>query len=145
MRASRFSPAFGVALVALFVALGGSAFALGKRAAPVLRCGNGSIKAYAAVDLDSYVGSLPQQFSSDPKLFAARYDCKGGSPELRPRAPGRYELRFPGITAKSAVVSILSGSAGTVSFHVADDGTYEITVLDPSGNATQRGFTIAVF
>jgi hypothetical protein len=144
-RSFRLSPAMGIALVALFVALGGSAFALGKRTVPVVRCGNGSVKAFAVLDLDAFSGGLPQAFSSDPKLFAARYDCAGGAPQLRARAGGQYDLRFPGIRSKSVAVSVLSTSPGTASLHVADDGTYQIQVLDPSGNPTQRGFAIVVF
>ena len=144
-RSPRLSPAMGVALLALFVALGGSAFALGRSSVPVVRCGKGSVKAFAAVDFNAFSGSLPQGFTSDPKFFAARYDCAGGSPQLRPRAGNQYDIRFPGIRSRSAVVTVLSNSPGTASYHVADDGTYQIQVLDPSGNPSERGFVIAVF
>jgi hypothetical protein len=127
-RSPRLSPALGVALLALFVALGGSAFALGRSSVPVVRCGKGSVKAFAAVDFNAFSGSLPQ-----------------GSPQLRPRAGNQYDIRFPGIRSRSAVVSVLSNSPGTASYHVADDGTYQIQVLDPSGNPSERGFVIAVF
>ena len=144
-RPPRLSPALAVAVLALFVALGGSAFALGKRTVPVVRCGNGSVKAFAAVDFNAFSGSLPQSFTSDPKFFAGRYNCAGGAVELRPRSGNEYDIRFPGLRARTAVVSVLSGNPGTASYHVADDGTFQIQVLDPSGNPVERGFTIVVF
>jgi hypothetical protein len=144
-RSFHLSPAMGIALVALFVVLGGSAFALGKRTVPVVRCGNGSVKAFAAIDFNGLSGALPSGFTSDAKFFAARYDCAGGSPQLRARPGNQYDIRFPGIRSDSAIVSVLSTSPGTASLHVADDGTYQIQVLDPSGNPSERGFTIVVF
>src|SRR5262249_13180608 len=76
-RLPHLTPSLGVATLALFVALGGSAFALSTKAPPVLRCGNGSVKAFAAFEFDTFPGAFPQQFSTDPGIFAARFSCNG--------------------------------------------------------------------
>lgn len=139
----RLSPSLGVAMLALFVALGGSAVAVTK-AKPVVRCGNGSVKAFAAVDLDTFAGSFPQQFSSAANLFAARFACNGQAAQARVAGAGRYDVRFPGIASRAATVTVLSDRPGTVSWRLVN-GTYQIRVLDPNGNPTERGFAIAVF
>jgi hypothetical protein len=89
-RTRRVSPSLGVAILALFVALGGSAVAV-TNAKPVLRCGNGSVKAFAAVELDTFVGSFPQQLSAAPNLFAARFTCNGQPAQARLAGAGRYD------------------------------------------------------
>jgi hypothetical protein len=139
----RVSPSLGVAVLALFVALGGSAVAV-TNAKPVVRCGNGSVKAYAAVDLDRFTGPFPQQFSAAPNLFVARFSCNGQAAQARVVGAGRYDIRFPGIASNAATVTIFSDRPGTVTWRFVN-GMYQIRVLDPSGNPTERGFAIAVF
>jgi hypothetical protein len=139
----RVNPSLGVAVLALFVALGGSAVAV-TNAKPVVRCGNGSVKAYAAVDLDTFPGPFPQQFSTAANLFDARFSCNGQPAQARVAGPGRYDVRFPGIASSAATVTVFSDRPGTVTWRFVN-GTYQLRVLDPSGNPTERGFAIAVF
>src|SRR4051795_5694890 len=99
----RITPSLVVAGLALFVALGGSAFAVGTRTAK-LGCAAGAAKAYVTFDAEHFTGSFPQSFSSDPKLFARRYTCNGRTPQARGTSDG-MEIRFPGVPAGAARVS----------------------------------------
>jgi hypothetical protein len=132
-------------LLALFVALGGSALAFGKAVKPVVRCGNGSVKAYAAVNLDSYAGAFPTSFSSEARNFTARYSCTGTAAQVRRVGHGVYEIRFPGVPARSAVVSGDSYNGAQVSWTNGAEGSFRVTVLSPSGYPSDFGFSIAVF
>jgi hypothetical protein len=134
-----------VALLALFVALGGSAFAVGKAGKPVVRCGNGSVKGYAAVNLDSFVGAFPTQYASGANLFDARYDCAGGSPQVRKVSNGVYDIRFPGVTGKTAAVTAFSAHPGVATWSRNSDGSFHVQLLLPSGETSDFGFSIAVF
>jgi len=143
--APRLSPAMAVALLALFVALGGSAFAVGKAVKPVVRCGNGSVKGYAAVNLDSFVGAFPTQYASGANLFDARYDCAGGSPQVRKVDGGAYDVRFPGVTPKTAAVSAYGAHPGWAYWSHESDGSIRVTVVSPSGDRSDFGFSVTVF
>ena len=78
----RITPSMVVAALALFAALGGSAFAVGAQTAK-LGCTNGAAKAFITFDYDHLVGAVPQSFSNAAKLFSRKYTCNGKAPELR--------------------------------------------------------------
>jgi hypothetical protein len=140
------SPATALALLALFVALGGSALAVGKAVKPVVRCGNGSVKGYAAVNLDSFVGAFPTTYASAANLFDARYDCAGGSPQVRKVGSGVYDVRFPGVTPKTAAVSAYGAAhPGWAYWSHESDGSIRVTVVTPSGDPSEFGFSVTVF
>jgi len=145
MRSHRFpSPSLVVATLALFVALGGSAFAVTSKARPLTPCANGTVKGYVSFDLDNVSGSLTSSFSSDAHWFKSRYDCKGVSPQIR-TGGGGIEIRFPGVTINAATASVLSSvdhSITTVNIVGAD--TVRITSADFLGNVVQRGFSLIV-
>src|SRR4051794_40758844 len=103
------SPSLVVAMLALFVALGGSAIAIDK-AVPVTRCGNGALKAYASLNLDQFAGAFPTAFSSRADLFERRWQCNGRAAEVRLAGDGVYEVRFPGLGATAGTVTVNSTS-----------------------------------
>jgi hypothetical protein len=138
----RITPSLVVAAVALFVALGGSAFAVGTKTAK-LGCAAGAAKAYVMFDADHFTGSFPQSFSSDPRLFARHYTCNGRTPEARGTANG-IEIRLPGVPAGAPVISVLASTGGFASVTVETDGTYRVQTWDPNGNPTGRGFTLVI-
>jgi hypothetical protein len=138
----RVTPSMVVAVVALFAALGGSAFAVGNRSAK-LGCTAGAAKAYITVDVEHFVGSFPQSFSSSPKLFARRYSCNGRAPEAR-GTPNGIEIRFPGLAAGAPVVGTLASTGGFASVSITNEGVYRIQTFDPGGNPTSRGFTLVI-
>ena len=139
----RITPSMVVAVVALFAALGGSAFAVGSHTAK-LGCTPGAAKAYVTIDLEHFVGSFPQSFSSDPKLFARRYACNGRVPEVR-GSKNSIDIRFPGLAPGAPVASTLTSTGGFASITIQSDGSYRVSTWDPTGNALGRGFTLVIF
>jgi hypothetical protein len=105
------SPGTVIALIALFFALGGSAFAVGEHvqglAAAQQRCANGSVRGVATVTGNPAQGiaNIPDSFSSSPSLFSRRFNCTGKAVQVRRAGFGVYEVRFVGNTAPSAIPS----------------------------------------
>jgi hypothetical protein len=109
------SPALVVAGMALFVALGGSAFAVSQAAQP--RCATGAVRGIAAVTgiPSQGIANIPGQFTSNRAYFSRRFNCTGGATQVRRANTGVYEVRFPGNAALTAVVSAPVGFAAAVS------------------------------
>jgi hypothetical protein len=103
------SPGTAIAVVALFLALGGSAFAVGERiqstSVAQQRCTNGAVRGVAVVTGDPSKGmaNLPDQFTSASGLFSRRFNCSGRAIQVRRAEIGVYEVRFLGNTAPSAI------------------------------------------
>ena len=133
-------------MLALFVALGGTALAVHAKAKPVVVCGNGSVKAIAAVNLDSFAGSFPISYSNDPSLFAARWSCNGKAAEIRQVSNGVYDIRFPNITPRVANVTVMSGqNTGSASWSPTGDGAFRVYTIDGDGAMHSHGFAISVY
>lgn len=135
MRPSRrisITPATALALVALFFALGGSAFAVGERiqaiAATQQRCANGAVRGVAHVtgDPSKGIANLPDRFTSARVLFARTFNCTGRAVQVRRAGIGVYELRFPRNAAPTAV----GGGTGTslASATRIAPGTFRVSV-----------------
>ena len=96
------TPGTAIALVALFFALGGSAFAVGERiqspSVAQQRCANGAVRGFASVTGDPSKGmaNLPDQFSSANVLFTRKFNCTGRAVQVRRLDIGVYEVRFVG-------------------------------------------------
>lgn len=129
-----FTPGTAIALVALFFALGGSAFAVGERiqSASVAqqRCANGAVRGIATVTGDPSKGmaNIPDQFSSANVLFSRKFNCTGKAVQVRRTEIGVYEVRFVGNAAPSVVASglgLFSASVETIS-----PGTFRVRVQD---------------
>jgi hypothetical protein len=105
------TPGTAIALVALFFALGGSAFAVGERmhgtAVAQQRCTNGAVRGVATVTGDPAKGiaNIPDQFSGAAVLFYRRFNCTGRGVQVRRTEIGVYEVRFVNNPAPSAVAS----------------------------------------
>jgi hypothetical protein len=142
-----FSPAIAISLVALFFALGGSAFALGEHvqsvAAVQKRCTNGAVRGIAAVtgDPSKGIANLPDQFSSSKVLFARKFNCTGRATQVRRVGVGVYEVRFVGQSVGAAVASAVGDATANVESVAA--GTFRISV-HPAGlhDTADLGFTI---
>lgn len=138
MKSSRrlsFTPGTAIALVALFFALGGSAFAVGERiqsaTAAQQRCTNGAVRGIAVVTGNPSAGiaNIPDQFTAAGALFARKFNCTGRAIQVRRTATGVFEVRFVGNTAQSALgagfgntlvsVEPVPGGAFKVSLHPA--------------------------
>ena len=104
------TPGTAIALVALFFALGGSAFAVGERiqspSVAQQRCTNGAVRGIATVTgiAEPGHGELPRQVherrttSSRASSTARARQCRCGASET-----GVFEVRFVGISGASAV------------------------------------------
>jgi hypothetical protein len=134
MNGTRLTPGTAIALVALFFALGGSAYAVGERLqSPTVaqqRCTNGAVRGIATVtgDPSKGIANVPDQFSGAAVLFARRFNCTGRGVQVRRLEIGVYEVRFVNNTAPSAVATghgFFSATVETVS-----PGTFRIRVQD---------------
>ncbi len=125
------SPGTAIAVVALFFALGGSAFAVGERiqspSAAQQRCTNGAVRGVAAVTGTSAgMANIPDQFTSANPLFARKFNCTGKAVQVRRTAIGVYELRFVG----NAAPNVLANGIGefSASVETLGAGTFRIRV-----------------
>jgi hypothetical protein len=85
-----FRPNLATALVAaaLFVALGGTAFAVADATQP--RCKNGAVRGIAAVTAGATISG---EWSGRKALFARTFNCTGGATQVRRLDTGVYEVR----------------------------------------------------
>jgi hypothetical protein len=136
MRASRLpSPSTVIALLALFFAFGGSAFAVGQATAKYqLRCSAGAVRGVAVVTGDRQRGmaAIPASFTGARALFARRFNCSGGAITVRRSETGVYDVRFAGNAANVGVAS--SALDGAVSVTRNPDGSFRVTVYSPQAD-----------
>jgi hypothetical protein len=110
-------PSTAIALVALFFALGGSAFAVGERiqspSVAQQRCTNGAIRGIATVTgiASQGIANFPDKFTSANALFARKFNCTGKGIQARRVEAGVFEVRFVGISGASAVASAVADDA----------------------------------
>lgn len=143
------TPATALALVALFFALGGSAFAVGERVqaatANQQRCANGAVRGIAVVtgDPSKGIANIPDQFTGAANLFARRFNCTGRAVQVRRVAIGVYEARFVGNAATTALIGGLGGGYGSAD--PGRSGVFRVNVY-PAGRADpeDRGFIIVL-
>lgn len=128
------TPGTVIALIALFFALGGSAFAVGQHTqAPTAtqqRCANGSVRGVATVTGNPAQGiaNIPDAFSGSPSLFARRFNCTGKPIQVRRTGFGVYEIRFVGNSAPSAIASGVGEFTATS--EVLAPGLFRVRVQD---------------
>ena len=130
-RRLRVSPALVVAGVALLFALGGSAFAIGQRAAvPQQRCQNGAVRAIAVVTgvPGHGIENLPGSYTSNPQAFGRRFNCTGRAIQVKHGSSGVYDVRAQGISGASCLASSMSPDAGSISCQPQADGSYRVTL-----------------
>ena len=83
------TPGTAIALVALFFALGGSAFAVGERiqspSVAQQRCANGAVRGVATVTGNPSQGmaNIPDRFTSANNLFSRKFNCTGKAVQVR--------------------------------------------------------------
>ena len=127
-----FTPGTAIALVALFFALGGSAFAVGERiqgpSAAQQRCANGAVRAFASVTGDPSKGmaNIPDQFTSANVIFTRKFNCTGKPVQVRRLEIGVYEVRFVG----NAAGTVLANGIGlfSASVELLAPGNFRIRV-----------------
>lgn len=141
------SPGTAIALVALFFALGGSAFAIGERvqsaAVAQQRCTNGAVRGFATItgDPNAGIANVPDKFTGAAVLFSRKFNCTGKGVQVRRVDRGVYEVRFVGIAAASAVASAVGDAYANV--EPVPGGAFKVT-MHPAGrdDKVDAAFTI---
>ncbi len=129
------SPSMVVSCVALFLALGGSAFALGGQAAKAARCPAGQPRAIATViGLGNLGGAqpgvfdLPDHWTSSSMYFGYQWSCSGQRIQVRALMPRSstnhygFDIRFPGNPGQ--VASVSSNAIGTIATSVSPSKSF---------------------
>jgi hypothetical protein len=146
-RRVRVAPGTAIALVALFFALGGSAFAVGERvgssAAAFQRvCAQGNVRGVAHVTGGpSGAANIPGAFTGARAVFGRRFSCTGRAVQVRRLGIGVYEVRFVGNAAPNAIAG--GGSGVQASAERIGAGLYRVSVY-PSGRADPGDFPFLV-
>ena len=125
------SPSLVVASLALLFALGGSAFAIGQRAAaPQQRCKNGAVRALVAVQgvPGQGIENLPDTYTSIPRAYSRRFNCTGRAIQVRRAGAGQWDVRALGISGASCLASSMSPDAGSISCQPLPDGGYRVSL-----------------
>jgi hypothetical protein len=144
MMRSRPSPSTVLAALALFFALGGSAFAVQNAIKPQARCATGAVRGIAAVTGEPLKGiaNIGDQFSGSKSIFSRTFNCNGGPVEARRLTAAVYEVRFPGNTATTALVSAYGVASGV---QPMGGGVYRVTLSAPNQEAPDVPFTVILF
>jgi hypothetical protein len=143
------SPATILALIALFFALGGSAFAVGQHveraAVAQQRCANGAVRGVAWItgDPSAGAGNIPDQFTSTRRLFGRVFNCAGRAVQVRRVTTGTFQVRFVGNAGRSAIASAAGDNSANV--EPVAGGAFQVTV-HPAGrdDKVDAGFTIVL-
>jgi hypothetical protein len=143
------TPGTAIALVALFFALGGSAFAVGERiqspSVAQQRCTNGAVRGIAAVvGTSSGMANLPDTFTSAGNLFSRKFNCTGKAVQVRRAEMGVFEVKLVGISGASGVASALSDDLYATVRNGA--GGSVLVTLHPAGrdDRVDAAFTLIV-
>jgi hypothetical protein len=143
------TPGTAIALVALFFALGGSAFAVGERiqspSVAQQRCTNGAVRGVATVtgDPSKGIANIPDQFTSANVVFSRKFNCTGRAVQVRRTEIGVYEIRFLGNAAPSAIGSGVG--AFTATTESLGGGTFRVRVQDVGRASSADGpFTVTL-
>ena len=150
-RVRRPSPALVISAVALFFAIGGSAFAVGQRVGVAQpKCANGAVKGFAYVTGDPKVGiqNMPDTFSGNARLFGTRFDCAGAAVLVR-RDRDTFVIKFNGIAGRTALVSGIGTNPQTMTVTALPDGSFRIAPIHAGDPAFTLGpehqFAVVVF
>lgn len=143
------TPGTALGLIALFFALGGSAFAVGERiqgsSVAQQRCTNGAVRGVASVTgvPSQGIANIPDKFTSAGNLFSRKFNCTRKAVQVRRVETGVFEVRFVGVSGASAVGSATGDAFATV--EPAAGGAFKIT-MHPAGrdDRVDLPFTIVV-
>jgi hypothetical protein len=143
------TPGTALGLVALFFALGGSAFAVGERiqspSVAQQRCTNGAVRGVAVVTgiPSQGIANLSDKFTSAGNLFSRKFNCTGKAVQVRRVETGVFEVKFVGNAAASGVGSATGDAYATI--EPAAGGAFKVT-MHPAGrdDRIDMPFTIVV-
>ena len=147
IRRGSITPGTALALIALFFALGGSAFAVGDRIqAPSVaqqRCKDGAVRGIAVVTgiASQGIANFPDTFTSAGNLFGRKFNCTGRAVQARRVQTGVFEVRFVGISGASGVVSASNDALATV--QAGPSGVFSV-VMHPAGRDDRSDFPFTI-
>jgi hypothetical protein len=128
------TPGTALGLIALFFALGGSAFAVGERiqgtSVAQQRCTNGAVRGIAVVTGNPAAGmaNFPDAFTGVG--ISRKFNCTRRAVQARRVDVGTFEVRFVGISGASGVGSAAGDFLSTV--QALPDGVFRVT-MHPAG------------
>ena len=138
-----------VLALALLVALGLVSYG---ESASRARCEFGRVQGFVSIRSDPgyLVGTIPSRFSDDARFFERRYNCTRRSASVRRVDLGLYEVHFPDLADRVAVVSAISEEGIAASVVPYSGGVYRIALRGPlenNGVLLRRdvAFSIAIF
>jgi hypothetical protein len=140
-RSARPSPALFISLLALFFALGGTAFAVGSHALVAQpRCATGAVRGIAVVNGESVegVGNMSDKYSTDGGLFGYRWSCTGKPIQVKRTGGGSqgFDIQFIGNPSTVAIVSSDDGQHGYgSSVSRNSDGSFHVQVGGTNGGS----------
>ena len=138
LRKLRPSPALVVAGLALFFAIGGSAFAVVDRTAVAQqRCAAGAVRGIAFVtgDPSKGVANIPEVWQSGNQFFGYRFNCSGGTVQVK-RNGGGIDVRFPGNAGTVATATPVQGQAAGIAVWRQADGSFHVETAGDAPNAS---------
>ena len=138
-RKLRPSPALVVASLALFFAIGGSAFAVvGRTEAAQPRCSPGAIRGIAYVTGNPLKGmpNMPDSFSSASNLFGYRWNCSGGAISARKSGNG-FDVKFGNNAATLGLGTAVVPDGGAIAVTRNADGSFHVA---PAGDVPNANF-----
>jgi hypothetical protein len=133
------SPALVVAGVALFFAIGGSAFAVvGKIAVAQPRCATGAIRGIAVVTGDPKKGiaNLPETWQTSSQYFGYRFNCSGGAVQVQRNGTG-VDVRFIGNASAVATATPVGAGGAGIAVTRNPDGSFHV---ETAGDAPSASF-----
>ena len=139
IRKLRPSPALVVAALALFFAIGGSAFAVVDRTAVAQpRCSSGAIRgiAYVTGDPSKGVANIAEVWQSGSQNFGYRFNCTGGAVQVKRNGTG-IDVRFVGNPATIATATPVQGQAAGIAVWRQADGSFHV---ETAGDAPDGSF-----
>ena len=142
LRKLRPSPALAVAAVALFFAIGGSAFAVvGRAEVARSRCSPGAIRGIAEVtgDPSKGIANMSGKFSTSSVLFGYRWNCGGGAIAVRQERFG-FDVMFAKNGARVGLGTAVAVDGGAVAVSRNLDGSFHVAPAGdvPNGNFRYR-------
>jgi hypothetical protein len=126
-----------LSLLALFVALGGSALAVGgsQSKSP---CANGAVKGIAYVTGGKTgIANIPDTYTAGAANFAFRYNCSAKLAQVKHATSlNAYDVRFPGNPASVGMVSSQGTTPAMTAVQHQPDGSFRVFLATQQENQT---------
>lgn len=128
------TPGTAIGIIALFFALGGSAFAVGERiqgaSVAQQRCTNGAVRGIAVVTGNPAAGMANFSDAFTSVGISRKFNCTRRAVQAKRVEVGVFDVRFVGISGASGVGSAAGDIYATV--QALPDGVFRVT-MHPAG------------